>query len=367
MMIIGVISIITSAVLFTRIDIPWLSVVFYSLYGIGRQLMMISTNTFIANETKKGEHRTKGFSGNYISSGIARAVVPIMCGYLLQIDALNYDWLFTIISGFGLIALVLVFVLRLSYEETPEEEIDYAKELSEKSGDDYSNMNGHSEGKKTIRGVLISFGLGRMLMGFASGVAIPFLSWYILNEFPVSEDLWGWISASASGLQTFGYIFMAFFAEKIGKGLIVVIFWSLVIPTAVGIMLAPSLLWVSIFYVLRAFFAMTPAAAWNSFLFEWMDPQHRGKILGLLQTGQRTTRATGTLLGGLAYGALGAMIFPICMTAYPVAGLLPLIMSFIVKKKLNIKTPEEEEEEVAEKKYESAEYESMETTADGIK
>jgi len=141
---------------------------------------------------------------------------------------------------------------------------------------------------------------------------------------------------------------MGYFAEKVGKATIVVIFWALVIPAAVGIMLAQTLLVVVTFYIMRSFFAMTPGAAWNSFLYEWIPPKHRGKTLGLLQTGQRGMRSTGTLLGGLAFGVLGATLFPIAMTAYPIAGLLPLIQSYIVKRRLKKQLAESPEVELVE-------------------
>jgi len=67
---------------------------------------------------------------------------------------------------------------------------------------------------------------------------------------------------------TFGYLFMAFIAERVGKEKIVVIYWTLVIPAALGIMLAGNagmLYLTSFFFILRFLFAMTPSAAWNSF------------------------------------------------------------------------------------------------------
>lgn len=353
-LIIGVATTIVAAVLFTRVDVAWLSIVFYSLYAIGQQLLRLSTNTFIANETRKGDHRTKGFTANMFFSGIARTIAPVACGYLLLIPALNFDWVFTIVAVFGGISLILVITLQLAAEKTPEDEIDYAEDLSKTSGDESSIFEQHETGKKGIIGVQIGFGLGRMLMGFTSGVAIPFVSWYILNEFSPTDDVWGWVVSASWGMLTLGYLFMGYIAEKIGKDIIVVIFWTLVIPAAVGIMLAKSFFWASFFFVIRTFFAMTPSAAWNSFMFEWIQPRHRGKILGLLQTGQRGLRSTGTLIGGYVFSILGATIFPIAMIAYPIAGLLPLLISKSVKKKMR-----EEEKELEEKRKEEATFESI--------
>jgi MFS family permease len=90
------------------------------------------------------------------------------------------------------------------------------------------------------------------------------------------------------------------------------------------------------FFILRYIFSMTPSAAWNSFLFEWIPPKNRGKVMGFLQTGQRGLRATGTLAGGYIFDTIGAKVFPIAMIAYPVAGLIPLIISKIMKKKLDL-------------------------------
>ncbi|MHA1125890.1 MAG: MFS transporter [Candidatus Heimdallarchaeota archaeon] len=339
-MIIGIIFTIASALVFSRVSIFGLSITFYALFAIGQQLMMISTSTFIANETKKGQHRTFGFTGNQATRGVANAIAPIISMYLLKIG-IDYTWVFTIITAFAVISLILVFTLKLVAEESPKAEIEYAEKLSEESEDDFTKYSKTKDGKRSILGVQVSFGIGRMLMGFTSGVAIPFVGWYVYTSFlegvyteSAAIEIWGWINCIHWVVLTLGYLLMGAFAEKIGKSKIVVIFWALVIPAAVGIWLAQSLLVVVTFYIMRSFFAMTPGAAWNSFLYEWIPPKHRGKTLGLLQTGQRGTRSTGTLLGGLAYAALGASLFPIAMTAYPIAGLLPLIQSYVVKRRL---------------------------------
>ncbi len=352
-MIIGLVSIIVSAVAFTRVDNFILSILFYCFFAIGQQLMMITTNAFIANETGKGKHRTSGLTWNMVARGLAAASAPIICMYLMTFPILGYDWVFTIMAVFGVIALILIFSLRLVAEKSPREEISYAQELSDKSGDDYTAFEKESKGRKSILLVQGGFGIGRMLMGFTSGVAIPFVGAYVYNNFNYIFDAypmaWAWLNSLNWIALSIGYIILGLISEKWGKDLIVVIFWTAVIPAAVGIWLAGSkgLFYLTcFFFILRYFFAMTPSAAWNSFLFEWIPPKHRGKTLGLLQTGQRGMRATGTLLGGLAFTALGPMLFPIAMIAYPAAGLLPLIISKVVKRRLKATQKLEENKQV---------------------
>jgi MFS family permease len=134
--------------------------------------------------------------------------------------------------------------------------------------------------------------------------------------------------------MTLGYILVAYTAERIGKARMVVVFWLMVIPCAVGIALSQAFMWIALFFIARRFFAMTPNAAWNSFMFEWIPPKHRGKTLGLLQTGQRGARSAGTLLGGVVFGILGVSLFPLAMLAYPLAGLIPLLQAKRVKTRL---------------------------------
>ena len=158
------------------------------------------------------------------------------------------------------------------------------------------------------------------------------------ETFELTELQWGALNSILWVVLTFGYLFMDFIAEKVGKATIVVIYWTLVIPAAVGIMLAGGagrFYLTSFFFILRFTFAMTPSAAWNSFLFEWIPPKNRGKVMGFLQTGQRGLRATGTLAGGYIFDEIGATVFPIAMIAYPVAGLIPLIISRIMRKRLD--------------------------------
>ncbi|MBK5112309.1 MAG: MFS transporter [Candidatus Heimdallarchaeota archaeon] len=353
-MILGIISSIISAALFPLLTNRYsLSVFFFCFFTVGQLMMMISTNTFIANETKSGAQRTKGFSGNMIARGIASAIGPITFTALIDKTTLQYHWVYLIMGFFGLIALVLVFSLRLIADETPKEEIEYAEGLSDESGDEFTKFEESKGGKKSVLFVQIAFGVGRMLMGFASGIAIPFIGWYMYKQFSLSDFQYGILNSVMWIVITFGYLFMAFIAERVGKERIVVIYWTLVIPAAVGIMLAGEanmLYLTSFFFILRYIFAMTPSAAWNSFLFEWIPPKHRGKTLGLLQTGQRGLRATGTLTGGFVFDSFGARIFPVAMIVYPIAGLIPLIMSRIVKKRLEKECLEEEDAEICEAK-----------------
>ncbi len=352
-MILGIICSIISAALFPLLTSRYgLSVFFFCFFTVGQLMMMISTNTFIANETKRGAQRTKGFSGNMIARGIASAIAPISFTSLVDKAELAYHWVYLIMGFFGVIALVLVFSLKLVADVTPKEEIQYAEELSEKSGDDYTKFDQQTEGKRSVLSVQIAFGIGRMLMGFASGIAIPFIGWYMYDQFTEIEEFeYGILNSVMWVVITFGYLFMAFIAERVGKERIIVIYWTLVIPAAVGIMLAGEanmLYLTSFFFILRYLFAMTPTAAWNSFLFEWIPPKHRGKTLGLLQTGQRGLRATGTLTGGYVFNAIGATIFPVAMIVYPIAGLIPLIMSRVVKKRLEKVTIEKEDTKIDE-------------------
>jgi MFS family permease len=340
-LLIGIITSIVSAILFTRIKIEVFSIIFYCFFAIGKELKFLSINTFIANETKKGQDRTKGFSGKMISDGLSQIIAPIFCGYLLIV--LDFNWVFTIITIFGIIAFILIISLRFAVEETPKKEIDYAENLSEKSGDDYVSFLDKKKGKRAVISVQISFTIGKMLMGFTSGIAIPFINWYIINQFNLTSELWGWISTIAFAVLTLGYLLMGLFAEKIGKEIIIVIFWILVIPSAIGIMFAQSLFLVSLFYSLRLFFAMSPRAIWNSFMYEWIPPKNRGKLTGFVQTATRGMRSTGMLIGGYLFSILSVAIFPIAMTVYPISGLLPIIQSKIVKRRLITKSLEEEE------------------------
>jgi len=353
-MALGIICSIISAVLFPLITgIYGLSVFFFCFFTVGQLMMMISTNTFIANETKRGSERTSGFSSNMIARGIASIIAPISFSALVEKTTLNYSYVYIIMGFFGVVALVLVFSLRLIAEDTAKEEIQYAEGLSVESGDEFAKYEEHKEGKKSVLFVQAAFGVGRMLMGFASGIAIPFVGWFMLDQLSLTAFEYGILNSVMWVVITFGYLFMAFIAERVGKEKIVVIYWTLVIPAALGIMLAGNagmLYLTSFFFILRFLFAMTPSAAWNSFLFEWIPPKHRGKVMGLLQTGQRGLRATGTLVGGLVFGTIGATIFPVAMVVYPIAGLIPLIMSRVVKKRMEKECIEEEDAEVCETK-----------------
>ncbi|NHJ48629.1 MAG: MFS transporter [Asgard group archaeon] len=352
-MIFGLMSTVIAAILFTRVEgIYGLTIFFYSMYFVGQSLMMLSTNTFVANETSKGKSRTAGFSNIMLTRGIAAAIAPITCTYLLSL--VNYEWVFMIMGSFGFIALVLVFALRLIVEETPKDEIRYAEGLSEESGDDFHKIQETDKGKRSILGVQLSFGLGRGLMGFASGVAIPFVGLYVYDVFNLTEIQWGWLNSINWVFITIGYYYMGSIAELVGKENIVVIYWTLVIPAALGIMLASYanlFYFTAFFFILRYLLAMTPSAAWNSFIYEWIPPKHRGKTMGLIQTGQRGLRATGTLVGGTIIGILGALTFPIAMIAYPLAGLLPMLVSSRIKKRLEkfqVVTKEKEVKEIDE-------------------
>ena len=326
----------------------------YSLFGISGSLVQISLTTLVADLSPSKKDKTKFFSFMAFFWNLTGVVTPLLGGALLAIFSsklpiyqsyLNspntifiersllylqlkssYMTLILIVAIFLLITMFIAF--KFPVPDTTKEE---AKEMTE--DDEWKEYEQSS--KKPIGMQLTAFFICEAIIGFTSGVAIPFIRYYIITELEATDMQWAYIlSASNVGIAV-GSLLVLPMSKKIGNERVLALLHFIVPALAVGITLGPTLAVVAIFFVLRGSAANMSRPTWNAFFYSWLPPKYRGTSTGFVSAGRRLSRALGTLSGVYIYNALLAWTFPIATLGYPIAIMIPIIVQRFLKNKRN--------------------------------
>ncbi len=324
----------------------------YSLFGVSGSLAQISLTTLLADVTPTKGEKTRSFSLMAFFWNIAGVVAPLLGGFFLTLFSqkqpvylrfvhqpnnlfqFSNSFYLQLKSGYMLlilmIAIFLLITMLLAFKfPIPDTTKDEAKELA--VGEDWKQYE--SKSKKPIGIQLIGFFACEAIIGFTSGIAIPFIRLYIIDELNTTDIQWAYILAISNLGIALGSLLILPLSKKIGNERVLAILHFLVPALALGIALAPTLLIVSVFFVLRSSAANMSRPAWNSFFYSWMPPKYRGSSTGLVSAGRRLSRSLGTWIGSYIYTALLAWTFPIATLGYPVAIMIPILMQLFLKKK----------------------------------
>jgi len=332
----------------------------YSLFGVSRSLTQISLTTLLADITSTKEEKTRFFSFMHFFWNLAGVIAPLLGGVYLTIYAnfrthyANFVYLngsnigyFNLIADKSpymniilFIAIFLIVTMFLTFRfPVPDTSKEEAGNLSK--GEDWKNYE--NESKKPIGFQLVAFFFCESIIGFTSGVAIPFIRKYMIEDLGASDMEWAIILALSNAGIAFGSLAIVPLSKKIGNEKILAILHFAVPALALGLALSPGLILGSTFFVLRSSSANMSRPAWNSFFYSWLPPKYRGSSTGFVSAGRRLTRALGTTIGGVIYDAAGKILpwtFPVVTLAYPIAIMIPIIMQKFLHKKRNGKTVE---------------------------
>ncbi len=332
----------------------------YSLFGVSRSLTQISLTTLLADVTPSKEEKTKFFGYMHFFWNLAGVAAPLMGGAYLTIYA-NYRTHYGSFTSFNggnfsdfhliadkstymnmilFIAIFLIVTMFLTFKfpiaDTSKEE---AKDISR--GEDWKEYEKGS--KKPLGFQLLAFFFCEAIIGFTSGVAIPFIRKYMIEDLLATDMEWAIILAASNAGIAFGSLAIVPLSNKIGNEKILAILHFAVPALALGLALSPGLILGSIFFVFRSSSANMSRPAWNSFFYSWLPPQYRGSSTGFVSAGRRLTRALGTTIGGYIYTAAGRILpwtFPVVTLAYPIAIMIPIIMQRFLKKNKEEETAE---------------------------
>lgn len=310
----------------------------YSLFGVSGQLAQISLTTLMADVTPTKKEKTRFFGYMAFFWNVAGVVAPLLGGVFLTLFNLfqsqkqSYMSLMLFVSVFLFLTMLLAFKFPI-----PETSKETASEIAK--GEEWKSYENKS--KKPIGFQLVAFFVCEAIIGFTSGIAVPFIQYYIITDFNTSDIIWSVILAASNVGIAVGSLFMAKISDRFGNEKSLAVLHFLVPPLALGLALGGTLWTVAIFFVTRSTSVNMTRPAWNSFFYGWLPPKYRGTSTGFVGAGRRLSRSLGTQAGSFIYVALGPLTFPIATLGYPIAIMIPIIMQkFLKNKKKDIEEPQ---------------------------
>ncbi|MFW9846152.1 MAG: MFS transporter [Candidatus Thorarchaeota archaeon] len=303
---------------------PLTILMLYSLTGIGAGFTITSIESLIADYSKRGDDMTRSYGYTRTVATLAAVIGPFIAGFLLDPVALpginpvilRYAIGLFIMAGLNYTTGIAgILTERWLVRNKPKDHEEVQKEEKEKFDTDT---------KQDFETSLL-FGFSRLLMGFSSGMVIPYLILWIKAAAETDPIVLGSIEAISNLTLASGTLFVGLSSEKIGKIRMLAILYMGVPLLMFGMVYAPVFILMVIFYVSRNMLANMAQPASNSLFMGEIGAQRRGRSLALTRIMWTFPRQTGTLLTAilLASGFLGGIVpfgvvvFPIAMTLYP--------------------------------------------------
>ena len=281
-------------------------------------ISQIGLSTMIVDETKEGFERTNSLGLQDSLRNFASFLGPVGMGFYIgrgNIDLINFLNLDDIIQRGFLILSILSLLLSfptflLPPTSTAILDLSRKMKMTDIQGD-----------QRTMQ---FAFGIEEAILGFTSGLIVPFINFYILTEFKPDPFLWGIVFGLSNSTIAIGNFLMGRYSEFYGKGRSIVLLNVFAPFLALGIALAPSFAVAGLFYIIRSGFANAVQPAWTAWFFEHTPEALRGRSLSLIHVYRRFARAIGTSSGPMLFGVLGPYLFPLGCLFYPFAMAIPL-------------------------------------------
>ena len=316
--------------------------VLYAITGIGSGFTMTSIKTLVADYTERGEERTRSYGITMAVGTMAAVIGPILAGFILDPIALpginpemlRYSIVFFIWGGLrigtGITGLLTERWLRRNISKNKSKDIV----------DTIENEPNPSDAKNdTITATF--FGISRLLMGFSSGMMVPYIIPWINDMFQPSEVVLGSLPALSNITLASGALFVGLASERVGKVKTISSLYILAPILTIGMVYSPFLL-MALFYVARMAVANMAQPAVDSLFMGEVSQVRRGRSLALTRVMWTFPRQTGTLFTSvlLEIGLLGTtaqfgvVVFPIVMMLYPIS-VIPMYIAVRRNIKLN--------------------------------
>ncbi|MHA2141969.1 MAG: MFS transporter [Candidatus Thorarchaeota archaeon] len=315
----------TCLVLIPFIFDPLSILILYALTGVGSGFTMTSIETLIADYSKRGDEMTKSYGYTRTVATLAAVAGPFIAGFILDPVALpginpvmlRYALGLFIMAGLNYITGVLgLFTERWLISNLPVPSVDPVfNELHEKDTNTREDFE-----------TSLLFGISRMIMGFSSGMAIPYLILWIKAASEADPVILGSIEAISNLTLASGTLVVGLSSERIGKLRIIGILYLAAPILMFGMVNSPFFYLMIAFYVSRNMVANMAQPASNSLFMGEIGAKRRGRSLALTRIMWTFPRQTGTLVtaallaGGILGGIVpfGMLVFPIAMILYPV-------------------------------------------------
>ncbi|MHA2169199.1 MAG: MFS transporter [Candidatus Kariarchaeaceae archaeon] len=278
-------------------------------FGITR----IGLSTILVDETMPGFDRTNALGKQATSRNFTGFIGPVMVGSYIEAEKFGLGEMNTIKTSFLILALLSFLGVFLSFilPATSAENIMRNREAS---------IADFSPNQKKMQ---LAFGVEEIIIGFTSGLIVPFIDYYILSEFDPRKDHWGVVFGISNSSIALGSFLVGRYAERFGKANTVLSINSVAPILALGIAVSPTFLWVSVFYILRTTFANAVHPAWESWFYAHVPETVRGRTMSVIQLSRRLTRAGGSAMGTVLFASMGTLLFPLGCLFYPFAMAIP--------------------------------------------
>lgn len=305
----------------------------YSLTGIGAGFSITSIQSLIADYSKRGDEMTKSYGYTRTVALLAAVAGPFIAGFILDPVALpginpimlRYSIGLFIMAGLNYITGIAgLLTERWLISNMPNPTIEAPVETADSL---------ESDTKQDVETSLL-FGVSRLLMGFSSGMVIPYLILWIKAAAETDPVILGSIEAISNLALASGSLLVGLSSERVGKIRMLGILYLAVPLLMFGMVYAPVFILMVIFYIARNMAANMAQPASNSLFMGEIGAKRRGRSLALTRIMWTFPRQTGTLLtaallaGGFLGGIvpLGVLVFPIAMTLYP-ACVIPMYIA----------------------------------------
>ena len=316
--------------------------VLYGITGIGSGFTMTSIKTLVADYTERGEERTRSYGITMAVGTMAAVVGPILAGFILDPIALpginpemlRYSIMFFIWGGLRISTGITGFFterwLRKNIRNKKSIEV-IDTSIAEPNPSDAKN--------DTITATL--FGINRLIMGFSSGMMVPYIIPWINDMFRPTEIVLGSLPALSNITLASGALFVGLASERVGKVKTISSLYILAPILTIGMVYSPFLL-MAVFYVARIAVANMAQPAVDSLFMGEVSQVRRGRSLALTRVMWTFPRQTGTLVTSFLLGIgflgttaqFGVVVFPIVMLLYPIS-VVPMYIAVRRNIKLN--------------------------------
>jgi len=314
----------------------------YALTGIGSGFTMTSIKTLVADYTDRGEERTRSFGITMAAGTMAAVVGPIVAGLILDPIALpginpqmlRYSIVFFMWGGLRIATGVVGLGTERWLQRNLPQRIQ--KNTVKLEG---TQTEGPDARNDTITASL--FGISRLIMGFSSGMVVPYIIPWISDSFNPSEVVLGSLPAISNITLASGALFVGLASERVGKVKMITALYVLAPILTIGMVYTPFL-FMAVFYVARMGVANMAQPAFDSLFMGEVSQSRRGRSLALTRVMWTFPRQTGTLVTSFLLGLgflgttaqFGVIVFPLAMALYPIS-VIPMYAAVRRNKHLN--------------------------------
>lgn len=243
-------AVLTVATLFYRgiavVETPIITAAF--LTGLFMAFVQVSGIPFLAENSAPTE-RVKLFSVNFAIITIANVVGSLAGGIIADVletvfkigtvEAIRYALL--VGAAVFAVGLIPLFNLRDKPKETPKLKMNNAEKNA--SADD------HSFRRNLI--VIFHFSFASLLIGFGSGLVVPYLNLYFANRFDATNSYIGLVLSLGSAMTAVAAMIGPALSRKVGKVKALILFQVLSIPFLLLTAYTTSLFLASLGFLLR--------------------------------------------------------------------------------------------------------------------